>query len=82
MRGPTPTRIAVVGEAPGAVEDREGKPFVGPSGMAAARWLTEAGVNVDDIAWLNVVSCYPNRTPNPREVEACQSTLEIRGGSG
>lgn len=78
LRGPTPASIAVIGEAPGASEDREGKPFVGPSGMAAQNWLSEVGIDPESIAWLNVVSCYPNRAPNPREVELCSDTLEIQ----
>jgi uracil-DNA glycosylase family 4 len=63
--------LVVVGEAPGRIEDEERQPFVGPAGRVARGWLTDAGANLIDVAWMNVVSCYPNRTPTEREVAAC-----------
>lgn len=78
FRGPSPTNVAVLGEAPGTEEDREGKPFVGPSGKLASRWLRDAGIDPDGVAWLNTVSCFPNRNPTPREVESCKDTLAIQ----
>jgi DNA polymerase len=65
----------VIGEAPGRTEDEENKPFVGPSGKLAESWLTKAGLNVDDVAWANVVCCFPNRTPTSDEVAACSRNL-------
>lgn len=64
-------RLLVVGEAPGAVENEQRRPFVGPSGQVVRKWLTEAGMNPLDCGYMNVVSCYPCRTPTGKEVEAC-----------
>lgn len=72
--GPSPSEIAIIGEAPGKYEDVLNRPFVGPSGQLAHKWLADAGIT-DEVAWLNVVSCYPNRTPTPREVAACDHNL-------
>src|SRR5215510_3571035 len=70
--GPFPSEVAVVGEAPGRVEDEQGKPFVGPSGELA-RSLVEP--RLGQVPWLNVVSCFPNRTPTKVEVDACNGNL-------
>jgi len=75
FRGPDNTAIVVLGEAPGEQEDHQGKPFVGPSGVLAQRWLDQAGVGAENVAWLNVVSCFPHRTPSDREVSACRTNL-------
>ena len=71
FRGPSPNSLMVIGEAPGKKEDEEGKPFVGPSGALATSWLGRAGISPDSIAWANVVSCFPNRTPTSQEVIQC-----------
>lgn len=70
--------IAVVGEAPGRVEDAVGKPLVGPSGDLCRRWLHECGINPLDVAYMNVVSCWPNRTPNGMEVAACATNARMQ----
>jgi uracil-DNA glycosylase len=84
-------KLVVIGEAPGKVEDELGKPLVGPSGELVRSWLTETGLltsaptskleNGDsnvDIAWMNVVSCWPKRTPNGQEVTACAQNVRIQ----
>jgi DNA polymerase len=73
--GPFPSEVAVVGEAPGRVEDATGKPFVGPSGELA-RSIVEP--RLGQVPWLNVVSCWPNRTPTAAEVEACKGNLHAQ----
>lgn len=55
--GPTPSYVAVVGEAPGQMEDKGGKPFIGPSGKLLREALAEAGFNVDELFIANSVSC-------------------------
>lgn len=57
--GALDARIAVVGEAPGADEDREGKPFVGPSGQLLRQVLTAAGVREEWLFFTNVYHCRP-----------------------
>lgn len=70
----SPTLVCV-GEAPGKQEDQAGQPFIGPAGKLLRKWLGEAGFNERDVSFVNVVSCYPGRTPTGREVEACRSNL-------
>lgn len=76
--GPSPSRIAIVGEAPGQQEDKKGQPFVGPAGKLLKRELRVLGLDTDTVAFVNVVSCWPNRkpaTPTKGEVEACHQNL-------
>ncbi|AKT35811.1 uracil-DNA glycosylase, family 4 [Pyrobaculum sp. WP30] len=65
--------IMIVGEAPGADEDRTGRPFVGAAGRLLTEALARLGVSRDDVYITNVVKCRPpnNRTPTREEVEAC-----------
>lgn len=83
--GHPPKPIAIVGEAPGAQEDKEGKPFVGRSGSMLRQMLETVEYSRDDAVIMNVVACRPpkNRTPYPEEVEACaphfDAQLELSG---
>lgn len=67
----------ILGEAPGQVEDRQGKPFVGPAGTFLKRSLRKAGLRAVDGAFMNTVSCYPKarKTPTPEEIAACKVNL-------
>ena len=74
---PTP-EVMVIGEGPGAAEDRSGRPFVGPAGQYLDRWL--AAIELDrrrNCFIANVVKCRPpgNRDPHPDEVAACMPYL-------
>ncbi|MBV8850731.1 MAG: uracil-DNA glycosylase [Methylobacteriaceae bacterium] len=66
-------RIMLVGEAPGAEEDRAGKPFVGRSGQLLDRMLVAIGLDRTSAYITNVVPWRPpgNRTPTPLETAAC-----------
>ncbi|MFM7062463.1 MAG: uracil-DNA glycosylase family protein [Actinomycetes bacterium] len=71
--------LLVVGEAPGAEEDRTGRPFVGRSGQLLSRLLAEeTGLRRDDCFITNVVKCRPpgNRNPSAAEVAACRPWLD------
>ena len=57
----TKSAIALVGEAPGAQEDRQGEPFVGPAGRLLDSMLLAAGMRRTDMFLLNVVCCRPPR---------------------
>jgi DNA polymerase len=72
--GPPDARIVVVGEAPGAVEDETGVPFVGRSGQLLDRLLDEAGTSRAQVAVLNTVKCRPpgNRVPTKDETARCR----------
>ena len=71
FHGPAPTDICIVGEAPGATEDVEGRPFVGRAGQLIRVALGDVGVDPDSVAWVNTVSCFPHGTPMLRHVDAC-----------
>ena len=67
-------RVMAVGEAPGAEEDRQGRPFSGPSGRLLDRMLGAIGLGRTDVYIANVVPWRPpgNRTPTPQEVATCR----------
>src|SRR5688572_25668508 len=50
-------RLAIVGEAPGWQEQKEGKPFVGASGQMLERIYSRAGINRSEIFFSNAVLC-------------------------
>lgn len=77
-KGPRPAKLVIVGEAPGAEEDRLGAPFVGRAGALLDRALAAAGVSRDQVFITNVVKCRPpkNRKPLPAERAACRPFLE------
>ena len=66
-------RLLLVGEAPGADEDREGIPFIGAAGKLLGRILEAAGLNREELYITNVVKCRPprNRLPQSEEVASC-----------
>jgi len=67
-------RVMFVGEAPGADEDRAGKPFVGLSGQLLDRMLGMIGLDRTRFYITNIIYWRPpgNRTPTSDEVAACQ----------
>ena len=68
-----------VGEAPGADEDARGEPFVGQAGRLLDSMLAALGLSRGHNVYIaNVLKCRPpnNRTPEPREAEACRPYLE------
>ena len=70
--------VMLVGEAPGAEEDRQGKPFVGPSGRLLDRMLAAIGLGRQHVYITNLVYWRPpgNRPPTPGELATCQPFLE------
>jgi uracil-DNA glycosylase family 4 len=66
-------RLMVVGEAPGAEEDRQGEPFVGRAGMLLNAMLRAAGFERGEVFIANVLKCRPpnNRDPSDEEAERC-----------
>ena len=73
--GPTQAEIMLIGEGPGANEDKQGRPFVGAAGKFLDQLLQQAGVTRADVWITNVVKCRPsgNRDPLPDEIEICAS---------
>ena len=72
------SRLVLIGEAPGAEEDRQGKPFVGVSGRLLDRMLATIGLTRAEFWITNCLFWRPpgNRTPSPQEVAICQPFLE------
>src|SRR4051794_1767657 len=69
--------LMFVGEAPGANEDRMGRPFVGQAGKLLDQLLVEVGLERADVFITNVLLCRPpgNRDPHPVEIDNCQDYL-------
>lgn len=66
-----------VGEAPGAEEDRQGLPFVGPAGKLLDAMLLAIGLEREDVYIANLVKCRPprNRDPQTQELASCESYI-------
>jgi uracil-DNA glycosylase len=71
--GNTEARLMIVGEAPGADEDRIGKPFVGRAGQLLDRMLAAIGLDRTGVQITNVIYWRPpgNRKPNSAEIATC-----------
>ncbi len=71
-------KVMLIGEAPGAEEDRQGLPFVGPSGKLLDRMLAAIGLDRRSVYISNVLFWRPpgNRTPTPAEISACLPFVE------
>jgi DNA polymerase len=72
--------LMFVGEAPGFHEDRQGVPFVGPSGQLLNRLLEGIGLRRQDVYICNLVKSRPpnNRDPLPDEIAACRPWLDAQ----
>jgi len=75
--GDRAARWFVVGEAPGADEDRQGEPFVGRAGQLLNSMLRAIGLPREQVFIANVLKCRPpgNRDPSPEEVRCCMPFL-------
>jgi uracil-DNA glycosylase family 4 len=72
--GPQNPRVFVIGEGPGAEEDRSGMPFVGRAGRYLDKWLSAIELSRKTDTYIgNIVKCRPpgNRDPRPEEISAC-----------
>lgn len=70
--------LMFVGEAPGADEDEQGKPFVGRAGQLLTKMIEAIGFRREDVYIANVLKCRPpkNRDPLPDEVAVCEGYLK------
>ena len=68
----------VIGEGPGANEDRQGEPFVGRAGRLLGAMLFALGLSREEVFITNTVKCRPpgNRDPEPAETERCGPFLD------
>lgn len=71
-------RLMFVGEAPGAEEDLQGKPFVGRAGTLLTKMIEAMGLRREDVYIANILKCRPpnNRNPLPDEILACSPSLQ------
>ena len=87
-KGPIPAKIMLIGEWPGAPEDKTGDVWSGPIGDSTKRLLLKAGIDPREVFLTTCVRCYPVappsdnkfaprfREPTKEEVEACADYLE------
>jgi len=78
MDGPSDARVLLIGDAPGADEDRRGKPFVGPGGQLLDKMLKSIGLDRKGVATTNTVFWRPpgKRTLKPQEMAMCMPFVE------
>lgn len=71
-------KIMLVGEAPGANEDKTGRPFCGAAGKILDELLKNTGLKREEIYISNIVKCRPpgNRNPKEEEIKACSLYLD------
>lgn len=72
--------IVVIGEAPGADEDRQGEPFVGRAGQLLNKILAAVELKREEVFICNILKCRPpgNRNPLPEEIEQCEPYLKTQ----
>ncbi|MCK5760143.1 MAG: uracil-DNA glycosylase [Candidatus Delongbacteria bacterium] len=72
------SKLVIIGEAPGAEEDKTGLPFVGKSGKLLTKMLEAIGLSRDDVFICNVLKCRPpnNRDPKSEEIKQCSIYLD------
>lgn len=77
---PAAIRLVIVGEAPGSVENRVGRPFVGKAGEVLQALMREASIDLGTTWITNSVACFPHGkgergavtlTPTPEQVQRC-----------
>jgi uracil-DNA glycosylase family 4 len=73
--GPMNADIALIGEAPGRNEDKQGRPWRGQAGQFLKSLLSSIGLSMEDVWLSNMSKCRPkgNRTPTPEEAAFCAS---------
>ena len=73
-------RLVLLGEAPGADEDRRGEPFVGAAGQLLTRIIEACTLRREDVYILNILKCRPpgNRNPLPDEAAQCREHLDAQ----
>lgn len=71
------TKLLLVGQNPGEMEDSLGKCFVGPSGSVIGALVKLAGIPMEDCRFTNAVRCWSpgNRAPKKDEIESCYPYL-------
>lgn len=76
-QGNKKARLMIIGEGPGADEDKQGIPFVGKAGQLMNNAFQALEINREDVYIANIVKCRPpsNRVPEDDEVQTCLNYL-------
>ncbi len=79
-QGNANARLMLIGEGPGAEEDRQGLAFVGAAGQLLTRMLAAIGIKREEVFIANAVKCRPpgNRVPKSEETAACLPYLRAQ----
>lgn len=75
--GSLESEVMFIGEAPGADEDEQGKPFIGRSGKLLRKLIDQSGMDSTKVYITNIVKCRPpnNRDPEKDEIQECTQHL-------
>ena len=78
--GNASAKIMFIGEAPGAEEDAQGEPFVGPAGQLLDKIIVASTLKREDLYICNILRCRPpgNRNPLPQEASNCREYLDAQ----
>ncbi|MBL3617991.1 MAG: uracil-DNA glycosylase [gamma proteobacterium endosymbiont of Lamellibrachia anaximandri] len=76
--GNTQADLLIIGEAPGADEDRQGEPFVGPAGQLLNAMLLAMGFRREEVFIANILKCRPPNNRDPKQDEALQCEPFLR----
>ena len=72
-------KVLILGQNPGATEDKEGKPFVGKSGQLLREIFNRTNLNISNVYITNAILCHTphNRPPSSYELRQCKWPIEI-----
>jgi uracil-DNA glycosylase len=75
--GPLDAKVMFIGQAPGANEDIQKKPFIGTSGKFLTKLMNLAGLDRESVYISSVVQFFPplNRVPTDEEINSCRDFL-------
>lgn len=75
--GPQTAKLFIIGQAPGAQEDKTGRPFIGRAGKYLTMMLDKIGIKREDVFITSTVKHFPpkNRPPTDEEMNACRPYL-------
>jgi len=76
--GPTRAKIMIIGQAPGAEEDKSGRPFVGRAGQSLNQLFKIAKIKREKVFITSPIKCFPpkNRKPTKKEIKSCSPYLK------
>jgi uracil-DNA glycosylase family 4 len=75
--GPQKAKLFIIGQAPGAQEDKTGRPFIGRAGKYLTMMLEKIGIKREEVFITSTVKHFPpkNRPPTEEEMQACRPYL-------